>query len=342
MPADIYSFPTLFRVVEAFPKDSTYILDKYFAEGEVWEKEEIEIQTKKGHKPIAPYVNPLLPGKIVLRTGFTAKQYKPALLKPMRAITAIDLTVRQAGEALYNPDSPQVRAQKLVAKDLVELNDTITRRKIQMAAELLFTGKVTQVGEGVSQVLDWDFTNKVTLSGTDLFSNPDADIIGMIGEWKMEVMRNSGVTVRTVLTTYAVGRTIARHTAILKLTDNKGLDMGQLGQQILPDGVVYHGYLKDVDMHIYSYTGTYTDDEGKEHDFIPAGTLALLPDGKPFKFDYAANVIMGENETFMLVKAQVTPQSWTTKEPAARFLQLLSRPIPIPENVDGWFIAKVI
>lgn len=342
MPVDIYAFPTLYRVVEAFPKDSTYILDKFFAEGESWEKEEIEIQTKKGHKPIAPYVNPLLPGKVVLRTGFTAKQYAPALLKPMRDITHNDLKVRQAGESLYNPDPPDVRAQKLVAKDLIELNDTITRRKIQMASELIFKGKVTQIGEGVSQILDWDFSNKTTLSGTDLFSHPDADIIGMLGQWKMEVMRNSGVTVRLALTTYTVGRTIARHPVILKLTDNKGLDMGQLGQQILPDGVVYHGYLKDVDLHIYSYTGTYTDDEGAEQDFIPEGTLALLPDGKPFKFDYAANLIMGENGQFLYVKAQITPQSWTTREPAARFLQLLSRPIPIPENVDGWYIAIVL
>lgn len=345
MPRDIYSFPYLFRVVEALPAPSTYILDQFFSEGETFEKEEIEIQTKKGHKPIAPYVNELLPGKVVLRTGFTAQQYKPALVKPMRIITSIDLKVRQAGESLYNPDSPDVRAQKLLAKDVVELADTITQRRGEMASSLMFTGKVVQLGEGVSQELDYDFENIYTLSGTDLFSNPDADVQGILAGIKQDVMTKSGRTPRKIFTTFAVGETIMRHPKVIeiaKINNNTVINVGNLNQELLPDGVTYHGYLQQIDLHVYSLTASYTNENGVETSFVPSGTLAMLPDGKPFEFAYGANLIMGDNGAFQYVKAKVTPQSWTTKEPAARYLQMLSRPFPIPADVNGWAVAKVI
>lgn len=345
MAVDIYSFPYLYRVVEAMPKASTYILDKFFSEGETFEREEIEIQTKKGHKPIAPYVNELLPGKVILRTGFTAQQYKPALVKPMRVITANDLKVRQAGESLYNPDNPEVRGQKLLAKDLVDLRDTVVQRKVQMAASLMFEGKVVQIGEGVNQELDYDFENYHVLSGTDMFSDDTADVLGFLGELKREVMQKSGRTPRIVFTTFTVGDRIVRHPTVLelaKINNNATINAGNLNNEILPDGVTYHGYLQQVDLHVISLIASYTDEDGNEVDFVPEGTLALLPDGKPFEFAYGANLIMADNGQFQYVKAEITPQSWTTKEPAARYLQLLSRPFPIPADVNGWAVAKVM
>ncbi|MGO4369627.1 major capsid protein [Paenibacillus sp. MCAF20] len=345
MPRDIYSFPQLFRVVEALPAPSTYILDQFFSEGSTFETEEIEIQTKKGHKPLAPYVNELLPGKVVLRTGFTAQQYKPALVKPMRVITSIDLKVRKAGENLYNPDSPDVRAQKLLTEDVVELNDSIHQRRAEMGSNLMFTGKVVQVGEGISQELDYDFENIYTLSGTDLFSNDAADVIGILSNIKRDIMQKSGKTPRKILTTFNVGKRVMSHPKVLeiaKINNNPVIMAGNLNQELLPDGVTYHGYLQQVDLHVYSLIASYTNDAGVETDFVPAGTLAMLPDGKPFEFAYGANLIMGDNGAFQYVKAKITPQSWTTKEPAARYLQMLSRPFPIPADVNGWAVAKVL
>ncbi|KJD45987.1 major capsid protein [Paenibacillus terrae] len=343
MTKDIYAFPQLFRVVEAFPQDSYYLLDTYASEGETFDSDEIEIQTKKGRRPLAPYVNELMPGKVVLRTGFTAKQYKPALVKPMRVITRNDLKVRRAGETLYNPDSPDVRAQKLLIEDTAELLSTIDRRKVQQLSETMFTGKTTQIGEGVNQELDWDFTNKEVLSGKD-FSDPTFDVVEYLTEKKMTVMSKSGLTMRKVLTTFEVGSAIVRHPTLLALikAEKETLDVGNLNTELLPEGVVYHGYLRQAAIHIWSYTNSYTDEEGKEQDYIPAGTLALLPDGKPFEFNYGAILIMGENGQFQFVRAKVTPQSWTTREPAARYLQMLARPIVVPQNVDGWYVAKVL
>lgn len=341
---DILEIPKLVRVVEAFPQDSYYLTDTFASEGETFTTDEIEIQTKKGHRPLAPYVNELLPGKVVLRTGFTSKTYQPALLKPMRVITRHDVKVKQAGETLLNPKTPAQRYQELIVKDLAELNDTIDRRKVQQLSEIMFTGKTEQIGEGVSQILDWGFTNIEVLSGTDLFSNSNTNVVEYLSDWVQEVMDKSGRTMRRVLTTAKVARTIVNHPTLLKLIDAKKetLDVGDLNQQILPEGVIYHGYLRQANLQIWSYTNSYTDDEGNEVPYIPEGTLALLPDGKPFEFSYGANLVVNEDGDFVFAQAKVYPQVLKEDEPPSRKLQLLSRPICVPENVDGWYVARVL
>lgn len=206
----------------------------------------------------------------------------------------------------------------------------------------MFTGKVVQIGEGVDQEIDYGFENTYTLSGTDLFSDDTADVITILGGIKQEVMRKSGRTPRKILTTFEVGNRIMRHPKILelaKINNNSVITPGNLNQEILPDGVTYREYLQQVDLHV---TASYTNEKGEETDFIPAGTLSMHPDGKPFEFAYGANLIMGDSGMFQYVKAQITPQSWTSKEPAARYLQMLSRPFPIPVDVNGWAVAKVL
>ncbi|WP_438770041.1 major capsid protein [Brevibacillus sp. JB24b] len=340
---DIYSFPTLIKVVGQLPPPSMYILNTFFQDGETFDTEYVEIQTIKGNKPIAPYVSELQPGKVIQRTGFTAKQYKPALIKPARPITAIDLKVRSAGESLINPDNPEVRARKLLARDIIDLTDTITRRLVQQASELIFTGKVTQIGEGVEQVIEYDFTNSVVLSGTDLWSNPASDPIKFLASQRKLILDGNAPTPNVLLADYDAAVALMRHPKILELANNRGVDVGAIDTTLLPDGVTYHGRLRDVGLDVFSYTGTYTDDEGKEQPFIPSGSIALLSTRDKFSFLYGANVIMDpKTEQFVRVMGKITPQSWVTVEPAQRWLQMLSRPLAVPANVSGWAVAKVL
>lgn len=208
----------------------------------------------------------------------------------------------------------------------------------------MFTGKTEQIGEGVSQVLDWGFTNIEVLSGTDLFSNPDTNVIEYLTDWVQEVMDKSGRTMRRVLTTAKVARTIVNHPTLTKLIEAKKetLDVGDLNQQILPEGVIYHGYLRQANLQIWSYTNSYTDEAGDEVSYIPEGTLALLPDGQPFEFMYGANLVADKDGDFMFAQAKIYPQVLSEVEPPSRKLQLLSRPICVPVNVDGWYVAKVL
>lgn len=343
---DVLEIPTLIQVLESFPLDSSYLLDSFASEGDIFETEEIEIRTKKGNRPLAPYVNELLPGKVVLRGQWSSKNYRPALLKPMRVITRHDLKVRQSNETVINPKSPEERYEDLIIQDLADLKESIKRRKVQQLAEIMFTGKTIQIGEGVSQQLDWEFDNIEVLSGSSSFADDSFDVVGYLTQKKLEVMRGSGISIRKVLATFDLAQRIVTHPTVLALIDAKKetLDVGNLNQQVdgLPDGVIYHGYLRQAALHIWSYTNSYTDENGNDVDYIPEGTLALLPDGQPFRFDYGANLVMDEDGQVKLAAAEIYPQVFFQREPIKRELQLLSKPICIPENVNGWYVVKAM
>lgn len=338
---DIYAFPQLVKVVSALPRTSEYITNTFFSEGETGLTNEIEIQTMRGKNRIAPYVSELQTGKIVARDKYEAKQYAPVPVKPARNITLNDLKIRQAGELLYAPDSLETRQRKLIAKDMVDLNDTIIRRKVEMASQLVFTGKVIQIGEGVEQELDYGFANKITLSGTDLWDNDASDPIRFLANLRLSIMQKNGRTPRLVLGDYDSMMALTRHPLILKLLDIKRLEIGNIDTRLLPDGVTYHGYLRDVGVDLYSYTGNYTDEKGVEHPFIPHGTIVMLPDGKPFEFIYGANPV-AINKEMRFVNLPVVAQVFMDERTAVRTLELQSRPFPVPENIENWYVAKVL
>ena len=52
-----------------------------------------------------------------------------------------------------------------------------------MCAQALTTGAIQIVGKGVNEEIDFGFTNKVVLTGTEQWGQSGADILGMLDDW---------------------------------------------------------------------------------------------------------------------------------------------------------------
>lgn len=72
---------------------------------------------------------------------------------------------RLPGEDLYSGMTPAQRAAQKLMEEYATLNDATTRREEWMAVQAIVTGTIPIVGEGVNEVIDFGFTNKITLSG---------------------------------------------------------------------------------------------------------------------------------------------------------------------------------
>ena len=53
---------------------------------------------------------------------------------------------------------------------------------------------------------------------------------------------------------------------------------------------------------------------------------------------------LGDKKTdnFTTTEGVRVPKSWMEYNPDRRFLQLFSRPLMVPHEVDSWFVAKVL
>ncbi|OIB04820.1 hypothetical protein AK95_14480 [Paenibacillus sp. LC231] len=340
-----YDFPTLIEVLELLDQPNDFLLRTFSEEGQIFETEEVEIQTKKGIRVLAPYVSEYLDGKPIPRSGFTSKTYKPALVKPSRPLTTHDLKRVTFGESATNRRSAVERAVLHAAEDVADLNTSIDNRKIEMIRSGLFTGTIVQKGEGVSQILDFEHTLKVTLSGTDTWDQDTANPVEDVAGWRQEIIDANGDTPNILVADFNTASKLMRHKTTLALADNRGVQVGSNGRTFQGKGVTVHGYLQDADVTVVSVSGSYIDDNNTEQPIIPAGTIVLLNDNTPlFRFHYGLIVLIDADtkEFVSYDDTKIVPRELVDVNRNMRWLEMHTRPLPVPTNVNSWLVAKVL
>jgi hypothetical protein len=343
MPINIYSTRTMLAAVKNMLPTHTFLKSTFFTNTKTFVTEHVDADYKKGKRKMAPFVSTRNAGQVMKREGFVTKTYKPPMLKPMRAITTDDLAVRSMGENIYSDKTPDERAREMLADDLQEMEDNITRREEWMAAQVLFTGEVHMVGEDVDQILEFDFTNKEVLSGTALWSDASSDPLQYLTNKRLTVIQKSGITPNLVVMASDVADAFITHPQILDMFDKKQITVGHIDPMALPNGVTYIGRISRLGLDLYSYDEWYLDDDtGTEKPMVPAGTLMIGSTRSEFGFHYGAVTLMGANEQFLTYEGSRIPYSWAEKNPPVRYAQVNSRPLPIPTEVDSWYVSKVL
>jgi hypothetical protein len=344
MPINIYETRTMLAAFEMMMPVRTFFKDTFFSNVRPFTTEHVDVEYKKGRRKMAPFVSPRVAGKVMDRQGFTTKTFKPGAIKPQRIITGDDINKRSFGENIYSTRTPAQRAAELLAEDLSELDEAITRREEWMAAQILFTGKVDIVGEGIDHTLDFDFTNKETLSGTDLWSDSTSDPIAYLKEKRREVIQKSGVNPDQVIMASDVVDTFVNHDKVKDKLNNRRIDLGFIKPELLPNGVTYIGYIAELGCDIFSYDEWYYDeDTDTEKPMVPSGNLVIASSNARSSMLYGAVTLTDQNtNNFITYEGSRVPDSWVKKDPAARFLQIHSLPLPVPHEVDSWYVAKVL
>ncbi|MFH5187117.1 major capsid protein [Paenibacillus sp. TAB 01] len=341
----LYEPRTLLKAVSLMLPAKTFLRSTFFSKNNTFVTESVDVDYYKGRRKMAPFVSPRLPGQVLARQGFTTKSYKPALIKPKTVLTVGDLNTRLAGENLYSGKSPDERAVELLAQDLATLDDTITRREEWMAAQVLFTGKVDMIGEGVEQTLDYDFTNNLVLTGTEKWDDPSSDPIRRLENLRLTVIQKSGLTPDIAILASDVVPNFRNNPIVQKLFDNRGMNIGKIDPKQLPNGATYIGTVVTTGMDLYSYDEWYLDDETDpenpvEKPMVPNGTVMIGSTRAQSSMCYGA-ITLAQGENFVTYEGPRIPDSWMQKDPAARFAQLNSRPLPVPHEVDSWYVCKV-
>ena len=186
----IYEPRTMGRIVEKLPPVRTFFRDTFFRREETFNTESVDVDFVKGTRKVAPFVHRIIGGKTVPNTGYETKTYKPPLVAPDKITTVDDLLKRRPGESLVSGRSPAERAVLKMSDDFRELRDMISRREELMCVQSIFTGKIPIIGEGLNEVIDFEFTNTEVISAaTKKWSNAGSDPIGDLKRWHKQVQK---------------------------------------------------------------------------------------------------------------------------------------------------------
>lgn len=337
---DIFEPRTMIEAVRQMKPAKTFIRDLLFKRRIPVETEHVDIDLVKDKRRMAPYVSPVIGGVVMDRMGYTTESFKPPYLKPRRITTAEDVLKRQAGENIYSGRTATERATDILGNDMGELGNYCTRREEQQCCEALFTGKLVVVGEGVHSEVDFHHTLKETLVGAAQWDEPTSDPIGDLDRWIIQVQQASGISPNVCVMAADVLRAFLNNESVQAKMDTTKIKLGVIDPQPV-NGALYVGTVTSLGLDIYRYVEWYLDDTDHvtERPMVPDGNVLLASTEASFKMVYGLIVDMKLNQRFQLAQY---PRSWVDEDVNARFLEMMSRPLPIPVEVDSWFVADVI
>ena len=349
MAHSIYDPRTMGKVISRMAPVRTFFKSTFFRNVETFVTETVDVDYKKGNRKLAPFVHRRIGGKTVPNTGYETKIYTPPFIAPDKVTSVDNLLKRQAGENPFSGRTPAERAVVKMAADFHELDEMITRREEWMCAQVIFTGSIPVIGEGIEETISFDFTNNETITtAAKKWNNAGSDPIADLKRWRKIVQKNGFVNCDICIMADDVAEAFVNHEKVRKLLDTRGYDLATIKPRELPNGVTYVGTIHGEGLDIYTYSEWFLDDwtdpsAPKQKPLVPDGELALLSTAAEYSMYYGATTLIDKKtEEFYTVEGARVPDSWAERKPARRFLQLNSNPLPVPHEVDSWFVAKVL
>lgn len=343
MAISIFASRAMAAAMRQDKKTGSFILDLLFSKVDPVIAETVDIDIIKGKRRMAPFQSPRVEGKLVEKLGFTTNSYKPAYIKPKKVLEAADIVDnRAAGESVYSLQTPEQRAQMMLATELNDLEDMIIRREEWMACQQLVNGYVDVVGDGVNYRIDllMDSDHKITLTGTGIWtdsgSNPNSDI----GTAIQLISKDAGKSANVMVGNTTTMDVYVNHAKVQDTLNTRRIDLGMIKPEDMGDGVSYYGYVtvNGKQLDLYGYDNWYIDDDtGNELPMFPDGHVTITSTKADFRRHYGS--IKDKKAGYAAIPR--FPKTWDEEDPDATWLMVQSAPLPAAHEIDAIVSMKV-
>ncbi|OBU13315.1 major capsid protein [Morganella psychrotolerans] len=347
---NIFDTNVLIQVVPNLMTSQNWLLDKFFPNIVESDTEEVSIDVDVGLRRLAPFVSPLVEGKLVESRKFQTNSFKPAYIKDKRAPDLRKSIRRQIGERIGGQYTAAEREMLNVQLELADQIDMINRRLEWMASSALQTGTVTVTGDGYeTQVVDFGRSANLTiaLSGADKWpvkvdagktnTQPTDDI----EDWAQTMLKESGAVATDIVFTTKSWKAFRLDTSV-KDSAITFPALSPFGNQINPGtqvqkGAVYKGRWGNYDLWVYN--DWFIDPlDGKEKPMITDGSVIMSGDDLMGTRAFGAII----DPAFNYGPMAYAPKSWLEQDPAQRMLMMQSAPLVIPSRVNASLCAVVV
>lgn len=336
---DIFSTDVLNGVVRYLPQPTTFLLDTFFRNVQTETSEEIHFDVESGKRRIAPFVSPLVAGRVVEGQGYTAKSFKPAYVKDKRVFDPSRPMKRAMGERIGGDMTPQARLEAMVRYELEDQVKMVNRRLETMAAEALRLSQVTVSGELYpTTVVSYGRAGglTVTLANPNRWSDPGIEPLDNLETWNNLVLQNSGAAITDWVMTSDVWAILRKNANFQKLLDRF---RGNATQSKLVQEYEGASMVAEVPpWRFWVYTSWYVNDAGAEVPMLPAGTI--IGGSSQIEGVRAFGAIRDEGAGYQALP--YFAKSWVEPDPAVRFLLTQSAPLVVPYRPNASFCATVL
>jgi Phage major capsid protein E len=347
---DLYKTEILLEAISLTPIKTTFLRDNFFSNVREFITESCKVDIKKKNRVLAPVVSRRKRGQVVDRYPYRTIEIEPPYIAPVRTLTIEDLERRAPGEDLFDPMSIEERQQQLLADDLEELGDMIDRREEWMAAQVLLDGKMSIPSDDPEDpyefFIDYSFTQKVTLTGTALWSatatsNPFMDFESII----QLVTKNSTVVPDTALMSSVTWRWFCASEEVQRTLFARSAGIGTFPPRaVMGPGARLVAQLTDPALDLWTYTEYYRDSaDGLTKQMIADGKVIVLQaKGDNRLYCSAVKQMDPDTTQFKTYAARRVPRVYADVQDQIRYGCLTSKTLPAPVDVNNWAVLTVL
>lgn len=345
---NLFTPETMDGVVRVLPTTHTFFRDTFFKNTKPEYTEKIRVDFVKGKRKIAPFVNIKDKAGVIEKRGYSTDTFETPVIKLKDVTTIEDMVNRLPGELLQNSGlTPYDRGIQLMTEQLMDFEDMIARREEWMCVQSMMEGKIPVIGEGVNYEIDFGFTNKSTVSTlwTETGATPHADLQTAVLACKKNGYRTPDICIME-RSAYNAFIEACKEDEYFK-NQKDIFDVMTIKPERRSDAVTYVGRLRDPDLDIYVYDEWFIDDwtdptNPVEKSLMPKGKILLASTSARYSLYYGLMMFTDPNTgNFRQVVGTRAADSWISKDPDARFLTLNARPLPVPHEVDSWYVMTV-
>ena len=269
------------------------------------------------------------------------------MMGPRRIVSPEDIMQRGFGEGIYSATTPAERASELQARDLFDLQNMVINRKNKMAADILTTGKCDIKGfadDGETILVDtvqFDWSQKITPTTT--WDQAGAKIYDDIKNASEMIQESAGI----VPTVMIVGKNVASYMLnndqimkYLMVPNAQNLSLMAIAPRIESPQVMRIGMIQSLNLEVYSYSETYTDDDGRVKQFLDPDAVIIGIPGRGKQLHGAVTLINEAGAGYDTYSALYVPQYYGDRASNQMALTMYSRCIIAPDIVDDWATIK--
>ncbi|WNO10430.1 major capsid protein [Teredinibacter sp. KSP-S5-2] len=330
---DIFSTFVLNRVVESLHRPASFLLDAFFPSVQTEDSEEIHFDIDQSKPRLAPFVSPLVEGKVVAEEGYQTYSFKPAYVKDKRRFNPNAPLKRAIGETIGGSLTPMNRREAALNKSMTNQLENLTRREEVMASEAMRFGRVTVSGENYpTTVVDFKRHADLTrvLLGNLQWGEPGVNPLNDLEDWASIIQLVSGAAARTVVFDPLAWRLFKDNDKVDKLLDKRRGTDTTLSIDPIAFGegnkkVRYVGSIGDFEFFVYN--DVYVDDDGVDQSVLPSYTVLMGSAGE-LEGTRCYGVIQDEKANYQANR--YFSKSWLEEDPAVRWLLMQSAPLIVP------------
>lgn len=348
---------SLLAMVDKASPAPSFLLNRYFPCNEatdIFPTENIllDYRDKAGRK-LAPLVHEGY--KTSTRRSFYTDKLTPARIAPKRAIRLAELIKRGFGESIFSGETAEQRAFDMTMQDVTDLIDEVQRRLEYMAADLLVNNQYTLTyeksddngdsetsGDVVVSFVDTEGVNEAVYTPETLWNSGSGNIYADIKAMARQLDDNGGDAVDLVLGSDAADA-LLRDEHILKLLDNRRVEMGSIAPSIKAQGATLIGLLNvdGVLLNLIEYREKYANAAGSLVPFIPAGAAVLTSPGAGRSLFSAVTQMESFDERWHTYPQRIVPKYLGDAKANKLEIMMTSRPLLAPVVKGGWVSATV-